>query len=80
MKDNNMTANKWFSLYVVGSVAVMWMLYSMTHDVKAEQVLLEYQVGKLQEILNVHTEKLELLVASSYELHTKVDTIMKGNK
>ena len=74
----NMTANKWFSLYVVGSVAVMWMLYSMTHEVKAEQVLLEYQVGKLQEILNVHTEKLELLVASSYELHTKVDTIMKG--
>jgi len=80
LKDNNMTANKWFSLYVVGSVAVMWMLYSMTHDVKAEQVLLEYQVGKLQEILNVHTEKLELLVASSYELHTKVDTIMKGTE
>ena len=50
----------------------------MVHDVKAEQVLLEYQVGKLQEILHVHTEKLELLVASSYELHTKVDTIMKG--
>ena len=76
----NMTANKWFSLYVVGSVAVMWMLYSMTYDVKAEQVLLDYQVGKIQEILNAHTEKLELLVASSYELHTKVDTIMKGNK
>ena len=75
-----MTANKWFSLYVVGSVAVMWMLYSMTHDVKAEQVLLEYQVGKLQEILNVHTEKLELLVASYYELHTIVDTIMKGTE
>tara|TARA_R100001594_G_scaffold34170_2_gene63054 strand:+ start:633 stop:872 length:240 start_codon:yes stop_codon:yes gene_type:complete len=76
----NMTANKWFSLYVVGSVAVMWMIYTMVHDVKADQVLLEYQVGKLQEILNVHTEKLELLVASSYELHTKVDTIMKGSK
>ena len=76
----NMTANKWFSLYVVGSVAVMWMIYTMVHDVKADQVLLEYQVGKLQEILNVHTEKLELLVASSYELHTKVDTIMKGTE
>ena len=75
-----MTAYKWFSLYVVGSVAVMWMIYTMVHDVKADQVLLEYQVGKLQEILNVHTEKLELLVASSYELHTKVDTIMKGSK
>ena len=76
----NMTANKWFSLYVAGSVMVMWMIYTMVHDVKADQVLLEYQVGKLQEILNVHTEKLELLVASSYELHTKVDTIMKGSK
>ena len=75
-----MTATKWFSLYVAGSVTIMWRLYSMVHDVKAEQVLLEYQVGKLQEILNVHTEKLELLVASSYELHTKVDTIMKGSK
>ena len=79
MKDN-MTANKWFSLYVVGSIGVIGVLYTMVHDVKAEQVLLEYQVGKLQEILNVHTEKLELLVASSYELHTKVDTIMKGSK
>tara|TARA_Y100001951_G_C11270585_1_gene258485 strand:- start:976 stop:1203 length:228 start_codon:yes stop_codon:yes gene_type:complete len=75
-----MTANKWFSLYVVGSVAVMWILYAMVHDVKAEQALLDYQVGKIQQTLNVHTEKLELLVASSYELHTKVDTIMKGSK
>ena len=75
-----MTANKWFSLYVVGSVAVMWILYAMVHDVKAEQALLDYQVGKIQQTLNIHTEKLELLVASSYELHTKVDTIMKGSK
>ena len=68
----NMTATKWFSLYVVGSVTIMWMLYSMVHDVKAEQVLLEYQVGKLQEILNVHTEKLELLVASSMNFTRKL--------
>jgi len=56
------------------------MIYTMVHDVKADQVLLEYQVGKIQEILNAHTEKLELLVASSYELHTKVDQIMKGTE
>lgn len=75
-----MTANKWFSIYVVGSIGVMGVLYTMVHDVKAEQVLIEYQVGKIQEILNAHTEKLELLVASSYELHTKVDQIMKGTE
>ena len=75
-----MTANKWFSLYVVGSIGVIGVLYTMVHDVKAEQVLLDYQVGKIQEILHAPTEKLELLVASSYELHTKVDQLMKGNK
>ena len=75
-----MTANNWFSIYVVGSIGVMGVLYTMVHDVKAEQVLIEYQVGKIQEILNAHTEKLELLVASSYELHTKVDQIMKGTE
>ena len=75
-----MTANKWFSLYVVGSIGVIGVLYTMVDDVKAEQVLLEQQVGKIQQTLNTHTEKLELLVASSYELHTKVDTIMKGKK
>ena len=75
-----MTANKWFSLYVVGSIGVIGVLYTMVHDVKAEQVLLEYQVKKIQQTLNAHTEKLELLVASSYELHTKVDQIMKGKK
>ena len=75
-----MTSNKWFSIYVVGSIGVMGVLYTMVHDVKAEQVLIEYQVGKIQEILNAHTEKLELLVASSYELHTKVDQIMKGTE
>ena len=75
-----MTANKWFSIYVVGSIGVMGVLYTMVHDVKAEQVLIEYQVGKIQEILNAHTEKLELLVASSYELHTKVDQIKKGTE
>ena len=75
-----MTANKWFSIYVVGSIGVMGVLYTMVHDVKAEQVLIEYQVVKIQEILNAHTEKLELLVASSYELHTKVDQIMKGTE
>ena len=75
-----MTANKWFSIYVVGSIVVLGVLYTMVHDVKAEQVVIEYQVGKIQEILNAHTEKLELLVASSYELHTKVDQIMKGTE
>ena len=75
-----MTANNWFSLYVVGSIGVIGVLYTMVHDVKAEQAVMDYQVRKIQETLNAHTEKLELLVASSYELHTKVDQIMKGTE
>ena len=75
-----MSGTKLRYAFVVGTAFLFWFLYSMVHDMKAEQLLLEYQVGKIQQTLNTHTEKLELLVASSYELHTKVDTIMKGNK
>ena len=72
-----MTANKWFSLYVVGSVAVMWMIYSMVHDVKADQVLLEYQLTKIHEKLDWHTEKLEIIQGSQYEILKQLD-IIKG--
>ena len=75
-----MSGSKLRYAFVVGTAFLFWFLYSMVHDMKAEQLLLEYQVGKIQQTLNAHTEKLELLVASSYELHTKVDTIMKGHQ
>ena len=52
----------------------------MVHGMKAEQLLLDYQISRIQEILAVHTEKLEILVGSHYELHSKIDQIMKGNK
>ena len=75
-----MSGSKLRYAFVVGTAFLFWFLYSTVHSMKAEQLLLEYQVGKIQEILNAHTEKLELLVASSYELHTKVDQIMKGTE
>tara|TARA_R100000656_G_scaffold72290_2_gene53976 strand:- start:2518 stop:2745 length:228 start_codon:yes stop_codon:yes gene_type:complete len=66
--------------FVLGTVFLFWFLYSTVHDIKAEQLLLEYQVTKIQEILEVHTGKLEILVGSHYELHSKIDQIMKGNQ
>ena len=72
-----MTSNKWMSLYVASSVAVMGILYAMVHDVKAEQAVMEYQLSKIHETLSLHTEKLEILVGSQYEMHSQLDKLIK---
>ena len=75
-----MSGSKLRYAFVLGTVFLFWFLYSMVHGIKAEQLLLDYQISRIQEILVVHTEKLEILVGSHYELHSKIDQIMKGNK
>ena len=44
--------------FVVGTAFLFWFLYAMVHEMKAEQLLLEYQVTKIQETLVAHTQKL----------------------
>ena len=63
--------------FVLGTAFLFWFLYAMVHDMKAEQLLLEYQVTKIQETLVVHTQKLEFLVSSHQDLHSKIDRILK---
>ena len=63
---------------MVATAFLFWFLYAMVHEMKGEQLLLDYQISKIQEILVVHTEKLEILVGSHYELNSKIDQIMKG--
>ena len=66
--------------FVLGTVFLFWFLYSTVHGIKAEQLLLDYQISRIQETLVIHTEKLEILVGSHYELHNKIDQIMKGTE
>ena len=57
-------------MWVGGSAAVMVMLYSMIHAIEKEQVLMEYQLSKIHEKLDLHTEKLEIL-------DSKLDQLIK---
>ena len=72
-----MSGTKLRYAFVVGTAFLFWFLYAMVHEMKAEQLLLEYQVTKIQETLVTHTQKLELLIRSHHDLHSKIDRILK---
>ena len=72
-----MSGTKLRYAFVVGTAFLFWFLYAMVHEMKAEQLLLEYQVTKIQETLVAHTQKLEFLISSHHDLHSKKDRILK---
>ena len=61
-----MSGTKLRYAFVVGTAFLFWFLYAMVHEMKAEQLLIEYQVTKIQETLVAHTQKLEFLINSKY--------------
>ena len=63
--------------FVAGTAFLFWFLYSMVHEMKAEQLLVEYQITQIQDTLIIHTKKLEFLVSSHHDLHSKIDRILK---
>jgi hypothetical protein len=68
-----MSSKKWMTMWVGGSAGIMVMLYSMIHAIEKEQVLMEYQLSKIHEKLDLHTEKLEIL-------DSKLDQLIKKEK
>jgi len=77
LQHTNMSASKWMWGYVLGSAFLFWILYAMVHEMKAEKLLIEYQVNEIQETLNIHTDLLGILRGSHYELHNKLDRLIK---
>ena len=59
-----------------GSILIL-ILYAMVHEMKAEKLLIEYQVEEIYKTLNIHTDILGILRGSHYELHNKLDKLMK---
>ena len=45
--------------------------------IKTKSAVLEYQNDLIQQTLNVHTKKLDILQGSHYELHNKIDQLIK---
>ena len=77
LPHTNMAASKWMWGFVLGTAFLFWILYAMVHEMKAEKLLIEYQVEEIYKTLNIHTDILGILRGSHYELHNKLDQLMK---
>ena len=64
-----------------GFIVLVFVLFGVVlsegSSIKTKNAVLEYQNDLIQETLNLHTKKLEILVGSQYELHNKLDLLMK---
>ena len=70
-----MASKIWLTLWVTGSAGLMLMLFGMVHGVEKEQAVLSYQIDAVLEKLVLHTEKLELIQGSQYEILRQIDNL-----
>ena len=70
-----MASKIWMTLWVAGSATIILMLLGMYHGVEKEQAVMGYQIDTVLERLDLHTEKLELIQESQYEILKQLDII-----
>ena len=70
-----MASKIWMTLWVSGSAALMLMLFGMVHGVEKEQAVIGYQIDAVLKRLDLHTEKLEIIQGSQYEILKQLDII-----
>ena len=63
------------TLWVSGSAALMLMLFGMVHCVEKEQAVIGYQIDTVLKRLDLHTEKLEIIQGSQYEILRQIDSL-----
>lgn len=64
-----------------GFIVLVFILFGVVFAegtaMKTKSAVLEYQNDLIQQTLNVHTKKLDNLQGSQYELHNKLDRLIK---
>ena len=64
-----------------GFIVLVFILFGVVFGegtaIKTKSAVLEYQNDLIQQTLNVHTKKLDILQGSQYELHNKIDRLIK---
>ena len=53
----------------------MLMLFGMVHGVEKDQAVLSNQIDAVLEKLVLHTEKLEIIQGSQYEILRQIDSL-----
>ena len=62
--------------FVILVFALFGVVFSEGSDMKTKNAVLEYQNDLIQQTLNFHTKKLDILQGSQYELHSKLDQLI----
>ena len=64
-----------------GFIVLVFVLFGVVFAegtaIKTKSAVLEYQNDLIQQTLNFHTKKLDILQGSQYELHSKLDQLIK---
>lgn len=64
-----------------GFIVLVFILFGVVFAegtaIKTKSAVLEYQNDLIQQTLNFHTKKLDILQGSQYELHNKLDKIIE---
>tara|TARA_B100001250_G_scaffold99154_1_gene83337 strand:+ start:156 stop:374 length:219 start_codon:yes stop_codon:yes gene_type:complete len=64
-----------------GFIVLVFVLFGVVFAegtaIKTKSAVLEYQNDLIQKTLNFHTKKLDILQGSQYELHNKIDRLIK---
>ena len=70
-----MASKIWMTLWVAGSATIMLMLLGMYHGIEKEQAVTGYQIDTVLKRLDLHTEKLEIIEGSQYEILRQIDSL-----
>ena len=70
-----MASKIWMALWVSGSAGLMLMLFGMVYGVEKEQAVLSYQIDTVLKKLVSHTENLEIIQGSQYEILRQIDSL-----
>ena len=70
-----MASKIWMTLWVAGSATIILMLLGMYHGVEKEQAVMGYQIDTVLKRLDLHTEKLEIIQGSQYEILKQLDIL-----
>ena len=73
----NMTNKMWTWGFVAFIMTWVWRIHSQVWSMSEEVAVMEYQLSKIHEKLDLHTEKLEVLVNTDYKILGKLDKLLE---
>ena len=73
----NMTNKMWTWGFVAFIMTWVWTIHSQVWSMSEEVAVMEYQLSKIHEKLDLHTEKLEVLVNTDYKILGKLDKLLE---